>query len=426
MNNSTETHGVWTVTAPSHPTLFPVAGEHKTDVAVIGGGYTGLSAALHLAEAGTDVTLLEAKSIGYGGSGRNVGLVNAGLWLKPDEVVEKMGHEYGERVLEVLGASPALVFEMIDKYKIDCDDNRDGTLHCAHSPAGYKVLRQREEQWQRRGAPVELLSREKASPLIGSEAFHGALLDKRAGQIQPLAYAYGLADAATSAGAKLFVNSPVTSFKRNGDTWQLKTPGGTISAKWVIVATQGYPDHAFKNQKNSMVPFNYFQFSTPPLPESVRKTILPGGQPAWDTNLILSSYKLDRDGRLIVGSVGQARSGAYNLHKNWTLRSLKKVFPQIGPIELEHAWDGIIRMTTDNIPRFHVFDKGMITVTSYNGRGIGPGTMFGKLLAEYTRTESAECIPLPLTTQEDISSRILRGLYYEVGARLYHFAQRRF
>ncbi|MCD6474730.1 MAG: FAD-binding oxidoreductase [Anaerolineaceae bacterium] len=425
MNNSTETHGVWTVTAPPHPSLFPVEGERKTDVAVIGGGYTGLSAALHLAEAGTNVTLLEAKSIGYGGSGRNVGLVNAGLWLKPDEVVEKMGSEYGERVLDVLGSSPDLVFELINKHGIECDAIRKGTLHCAHSPAGYKVLGQREEQWQRRNAPVTLLSREEAAPMIGSEAFHGALLDKRAGQMQPLAYAYGLAEAAKKAGAKMYVNSPVTSFKRNGDVWQLKTPGGVVSAKWVILATQGYPDFAFKDQKNSMVPFNYFQFSTPPLPESVRKTILSGGQPAWDTNLILSSYKLDRDGRLIVGSVGQARNGAHSLHKNWTLRTVKKVFPQIGTIELEHAWDGIIRMTTDNIPKFHVFDKGMITVTSYNGRGIGPGTMFGKLLAEYTQTESPECIPLPITQQEDISSRLVRGLYYEAGARFYHFAQRR-
>ncbi|MCF6266969.1 MAG: FAD-binding oxidoreductase [Desulfuromusa sp.] len=426
MNNSTETHGVWTVTAPPHPALLPLEGECKTDVAVIGGGYTGLSATLHLAEAGTNVTLLEAKSIGYGGSGRNVGLVNAGLWLKPDEVVEIMGSEYGERVLDVLGSSPDLVFELINKHKIECDPIREGTLHCAHSPAGYKVLRQREEQWQRRNAPVTLLSREKAAPMIGSDSFHGALLDKRAGQIQPLAYAYGLADAGKKAGAKLYVNSPITTFKKDGDTWRLKTPDGVVLAKTVILATQGYPDYAFKNQKNSMVPFNYFQFSTLPLPESVRKTILPGGHAAWDTNLILSSYKLDRDGRLIVGSVGQARNGAYNLHKNWTLRSIKKVFPQVGSIELEHAWDGIIRMTTDNIPRFHILDKGMITVTSYNGRGIGPGTMFGKLLAEYTQSESLTCIPLPLTSQEDISSRILRGLYYEVGARLYHFAQRRF
>ncbi len=426
MNNSTATHGLWTVTAPPHPALLPIEGEHKTDVAVIGGGYTGLSAALHLAEAGTDVTLLEAKSIGYGGSGRNVGLVNAGLWLKPDEVVDKMGSEYGERLMEVLGASPDLVFEMIDKYEIECDSSRKGTLHCADSPAGLKALQQREEQWKRRNAPVTLLSRDVAAPMIGSDVFYGALLDKRAGQIQPLAYAYGLANASSKAGAKLYVNSPVMSCKRNGDVWRLKTPGGSIEAKWVILATQGYPDYAFKDQKHSMVPFNYFQFATPPLPEAIRKTILPGGQPAWDTNLILSSYKLDRDGRLIVGSVGQARNGAYNLHKNWALRSVKKVFPQVGPIELEHAWDGIIRMTTDSIPKFHVFDKGMITVTSYNGRGIGPGTLFGKLLAEYTQTESAEDIPLPITQQEDISTRVVRGLYYEVGARLYHFAQRRF
>ncbi|MFK5926289.1 MAG: FAD-binding oxidoreductase [Desulfuromusa sp.] len=425
MNNSTKTHGVWTVTAPPHPALFPIKGEHKLDVAVIGGGYTGLSAALHLAESGTNVTLLEAKSIGYGGSGRNVGLVNAGLWLKPDEIIEKMGSEYGEQVLDVLGASPDLVFELINKHEIQCDAIRKGTLHCADSLAGYKVLRQREEQWQRRNAPVTLLSKDVAAPMIGSDVFHGALLDKRAGQIQPLSYAYGLATAAQKAGAKLYVNSPVTSCKRNGDTWQLKTPGGIVAAKWVILATQGYPDYAFKDQKNSMVPFNYFQFATPPLPETIRKTILSGGQPAWDTNLILSSYKLDRDGRLIVGSVGQARHGAYNLHKKWTLRSVKKVFPQIGHIELEHAWDGIIRMTTDNIPKFHILDKGFVTITSYNGRGIGPGTVFGKLLAEYTQTESSENIPLPVTEQEDISTRLLRGLYYEIGARMYHFIQRR-
>lgn len=425
MNNSTATHGVWTVTAPPHPALLPIEGEQKTDVAVIGGGYTGLSAALHLAEAGTDVTLLEAKSIGYGGSGRNVGLVNAGLWLKPDEVVDAMGSEYGEKVLDVLGASPDLVFELIDKYKIKCDAVRKGTLHCAHSPSGYKALRQREEQWQRRNAPVTLLSREKAAPMIGSQAFYGALLDKRAGQIQPLAYAYGLAQAAMKAGAKLYVNSPVTSFSKNGEIFQLKTPGGVVTAKKVILATQAYPERVFKDQKRSMVPFNYFQFATPPLPESVRKTILPEGLPAWDTNLILSSYKLDRDGRLIIGSVGQARNGAYHLHRNWTLRSIKKVFPQVGPIELEYSWDGIIRMTTDNIPRFHILNEGMITVTSYNGRGIGPGTMFGKLLAEYIQTESPDCIPLPLTQQEDISSRLVRGLYYEVGARIYHFGQRR-
>lgn len=424
MNNSTESHGLWTVTAPPHPELYPVDGEYKTDVAVIGGGYTGLSAALHLAEAGVDVTLLEAKSIGYGGAGRNVGLVNAGLWLMPDEVVKIMGPEYGDPLIDTLGASPDLVFELIKKHDIQCEAVREGTLHCAHSPAGYKALQQREEQWQRRNAPVTLLSREKAEPMVGSKAFHGALWDKRAGRLQPLAYAYGLAHAATKSGAKLHVNSPVTAYKRNGDTWRLETPGGVVFAKKVILATQGYPDYAFKDQKKSMVPFNFFQFATPPLPESVRKTILPGGQPAWDTNLILSSYVIDKSGRLIVGSVGQARNGANYIHKNWVLRSIKKVFPQIGSVELEYAWDGIIRMTTDNIPKFHVLDKGLFTITSYNGRGIGPGTVFGKLLAEYAQTESPKNIPLPVTPQQNIATRHLRGLFYETGSRAYHSLHR--
>ncbi len=425
MNNSTKTHGLWTVTAPPHPALFPVAGEYKTDVAVIGGGYTGLSAALHLAEDGVDVTLLEAKSIGYGGAGRNVGLVNAGLWLFPDDVVKIIGSEHGEKIIEILGKSPDLVFDLINKHNIECEAVREGTLHCAHSKAGYKALQMREEQWQKRNAPVTLLSREKAAPMIGTNSYHGALWDKRAGRLQPLSYAYGLAEAAVKAGAKLNVNSPVTSYKREGDHWRLKTPGGEIVAKKVILATQGYPDHAFKDQKKSMIPFNYFQFSTPPLPPAVRETILPGGQPAWDTALVLSSYVIDASGRLVVGSVGQVRNGGYKLHRKWVLRSIKKMFPQIGPIEPEYAWDGIIRMTNDNVPGFHIIDKDMFTVTSYNGRGIGPGTVFGKMLAKYAQTERPEEIPLPLTKQKDIASRHLRALYFETGGRVYHTLQRR-
>lgn len=425
MYNTTTSHGLWSITAPSQPDFPTLQEDVKVDVAVVGGGYTGLSAALHLAEAGTQVGLVEAKDIGYGGSGRNVGLVNAGLWLMPDEVVQIMGKEYGERILQELGTSPELVFELINKHGIECEAVRRGTLHCAHSSSGYEALKQREAQWSQRGAPVFLLDREKAAPMIGSKAFYGALLDKRAGRVQPLAYAYGLSRAAQVAGAKIFIDSPVTSYKHDGGYWKLNTPHGCLQAKKVIVAVQGYPLEGFSEQSRSMIPFNFFQFSTPPLPERIRKTILPDGQPAWDTNLVLSSYRLDNDGRLIIGSVGQARNGAYGLHKKWTLRTIRRVFPQIGPVELEYAWDGVIRMTTDNVPKFYDLGKGMVTVTSYNGRGIGPGTKFGKLLAEYIQTEDPQKIPIPMTKHGDLATRGLRGMYFEVGARLYHFIQRR-
>ncbi|MGD8847875.1 MAG: FAD-dependent oxidoreductase, partial [Desulfobacteraceae bacterium] len=258
-------HGLWAATAPQAPKLSALETEHKAEVAIVGGGYTGLSAALHLAEAGTDVVLLEAAEIGFGGAGRNVGFVNAGLWLMPDEVVRIVGQPHGERLVDVLGASPDLVFELIEKHGIECEAVRKGTLHCAHSPGGFRELRQREAQWKRRGAPVTLLSRQEAAPRIGSHSFYGALFDQRAGVIQPLAYAYGLAEAAKRAGARLHVDSPVTELKRESNHWRLTTPGGHVSAQAVILATLGYPEFAFNNRKKELIPFNYFQFATSPL-----------------------------------------------------------------------------------------------------------------------------------------------------------------
>lgn len=425
MPSKSLSHGLWSDTAPPAPKFSPVEGDHNAEVAVIGGGYTGLSAALHLAEAGRDTILLEAREIGFGGAGRNVGLVNAGLWLMPDEVVRIMGQIYGERLIEMLGASPDMVFGLIEKHGIQCEAVRKGTLHCAHSPGGFRALQMREAQWKRRGAPVTLLSREEAVPKIGSDSFYGALLDQRAGTIQPLAYAYGLAEVAKCAGARLYEDSPVAALKRESDLWRLTTPTGNVSAKAVILATHGYPESAFKHREKELIPFNFFQFASSPLAENVRKTILPGGEGAWDTNLILSSFRLDRSGRLIVGSVGQVENRGYSLHKNWARRTIRKIFPQVGPISLEYAWNGRIAMTVDHIPRFHMLDEHLVSVSSYNGRGIGPGTVFGKLLAELVLGASPDTIPLPVSKPKHILTRRLRGLFYEAGARIYHLIQRR-
>ena len=425
MGNKNITHGLWAVTAPSKPQLSSIQGDHKTDIAIIGGGYTGLSAALHLAKMGKESILLEAEDIGYGGAGRNVGLVNAGLWLMPEDVLKLAGPEYGEKLINILGASPDLVFKLIGEHGIECEALRNGTLHCADFKSGYKALQQREEQWLKRGAPVRLLERDEAASKTGSNSFYGALLDRRAGTIQPLAYAYGLANAALKTGAQLYNQSPVVGFEKNKDGWKLDTPTGTLAAKSVIIAVHGYADAAFKEYQKNIVPFNFFQFATPPLSKDVLETILPERQGAWDTNLILSSYRLDAAGRLIVGSVGMVEGFAYDLHENWVKRTISKTFPQVGDTQLEYGWHGRIAMTTNHIPRFHVLDKNMAMVTSFNGRGIGPGTVFGKLLAEYITGGSPEDIPLPVSKIDPISFRNLRGLFYEAGARLYHFVQRR-
>ncbi len=424
MNNNI-THGLWADTAPEPPALSSFQGDKKTDIAIIGGGYTGLSAALHLAEQGKESILLEAEDIGHGGAGRNVGLVNAGLWLMPDHLLKLAGPEYGEKLINILGDSPDLVYELIEKYGIECEALRNGTLHCADSKSGYKALQQREEQWLQRGAPVRLLGKDEAASKTGSNSFYGALLDKRAGTIQPLSYAYGLANAALKVGAQLYNHSPVRGFEKQKNGWKLTTPTGTLTTKAVIVALPAYPEHAFESFKKSVFWMNFFQFATQPLSKEILRTVLPGKQGAWDTNLILSSYRLDAAGRLIVGSVGTVDSFAYNLHENWVKRTISKTFPQVGDTSLEYGWHGRFAMNTNHIPRFHVLDKNMAMVTSYNGRGIGPGTVFGKLLAKYITGGSPEDIPLPVSKIDTIKTRYLRKHFFETGARLYHFIQRR-
>ncbi|MCG8566955.1 MAG: FAD-binding oxidoreductase [Desulfobacterales bacterium] len=425
MVQSDMTHGLWAATAKGKPQLDVLKGDHKTEIAIIGGGYTGLSAALHLAKAGKDAILLEASDVGFGGSGRNVGLVNAGLWLMPEDVVRLVGAEHGNTLIDVLGKSPDLVYGIVDEYDIECEAWRYGTLHCADSRAGLKNLKQREEQWQKRGAPVRLLSRDEAARKMGTNTFLGALLDERAGTIQPLGYAYGLARAARQEGAQMYKESPVMGISKENGKYKLKTPGGTVTAEKVIVATLGYPMGAFDEHRKNLVPFNYFQFATKPLSKNVLETILPDRNGIWDTNLILTSYRLDAAGRLVIGSVGNIEGFAMGLNKAWAQRSIAHAFPQIGKVDFEFGWYGRIAMTEDHIPRFHVLDDNMTMVTCYNGRGIGPGSVFGKLLAQYMSGGSVADIPLPVSEVKGVSMQFLRGLFYEAGSRIYHFTQRR-
>jgi len=426
MLNNARSHGLWELTAPPAPETAELRGSIKVDTAIVGGGYTGLSAALHLAEGGANVALLEAVEIGFGGAGRNVGLVNAGMWVMPDVLADMLGGDYGERLLELLGDAPKLVFDLIERHRIECEVERAGTLHCAVGLNGLKELEARAAQWSRRGAPVELLDASDTEAKVGSQAYAGSLWDRRAGTIQPLAYARGLAGAALNAGAKIFTRSAVTSAGRIERKWKLQTAAGHVIADRVIVATDAYATGPWSEVRTEQIHLPYFNFATEPLSANIRASILPERQGAWDTNEVLSSFRFDRAGRLVFGSFGALRGTGAAVHRSWAKRALKKLFPQIGEVRFEADWYGLIGMTDDHLPRFHKLAENVTGFSGYNGRGIAPGTTFGRLLALHALGQLDEKdLPLPASAPTKPSFRSAKAAYYEVGSQLLHLIEAR-
>ncbi len=411
---------LWAETAPLPVATAPLEGEIETDVLVVGGGYTGLSCALHLAQQGADAVVVEAEQIGFGGSGRNVGLVNAGLWLPPDEVENRMGKCDGEKLNAVLGYSPDLVFSLIKRYEIDCEAIRKGTLHLGHSGAGVRELENRCRQWQRRGAPVSLLNSTETCEKTGTTYYQAALIDKRAGTINPLAYARGLAKAAVAEGARVFTGTAALSFRRIGQYWQIETPMGSVRARALILATNAYSDDLLTGMQRTFTPIYFFQFATRKLNTEQARGILPEKQGAWDTQRVMAAMRMDTGNRLIIGSIGKLPSGSARFHRYWANRMLDRLFPDLGDIEFEFKWHGRIGFTPDHLPKIHEPMPELLTVTGYNGRGIGPGTVFGKALADYILLDDVSVLPLPLSEPGTVSCRFIRESSYELAARAYH------
>ncbi|PYG29578.1 NAD(P)/FAD-dependent oxidoreductase [Pelagimonas varians] len=416
---------LWFNTCQESEDTKPLTENAKADLVIIGGGYTGLSAALEAAQGGASVRVLEAESIGFGGSGRNVGLSNAGLWLPPDEINATIGLAAGERLSRILAQAPDKVFDLIARHEIACEPVRNGTLHCAHAPTGLSDLQNRFRQQTARGAPVQLLSREEAIARTGSDQVHGALFDPRAGTIQPLAYAVGLARAAQTFGAILHSKTPALDVKKAGALWTVQTPRGTVTAKKMIIAMNGYaiPIQGLKTPK--VIPVHYFQSATAPLSVEQAAQILPGKEGCWDTAMVMSSWRMDQDGRLIIGGMGQLGHIGQSAHLGWLKRKLTKMYPLLAEVTLQETWFGRIAMTEEYLPKTLLLDNSALINFGYSGRGIGPGTVFGTAMAQALLGGDLSVMPRAPIAQHNIAFAGVRQAYYEAGATLTHLVKDR-
>jgi glycine/D-amino acid oxidase-like deaminating enzyme len=371
-------------------------GEFAVDLAIVGGGFSGLSTALHAAAKGVSVVVLEAGFIAWGATGRNAGFIVPNFArMDPVDIIAHLGPERGERLIDFAAGSADLVFDLIKRHRIDCDAQQNGWIQPAHSPAALEKLKSRAGQWAARGRPAVTLNRQEVEALTGARGYAGGWMDRSGGLLNPVAYARGLADAAENAGARIFENSRVTSIDRASGGWAVKTATGSVSAAKVLIATNAYGGALFETLRRTYFPLKVFQIATAPLPRDIRARLLPEGQGVGDTRRNLFTFRFDADNRLISGGMHILGAGADARVPQAIWRRLARLLdiPDLPP--LAYGWSGIAAVEPDFLPRLVDLGPDMIAGFACNARGIAMTTAMGKVLADWAQGTDPRDLPLP-------------------------------
>ena len=389
--------------------------EHTADVAIIGGGMMGASAALHLAERGISVVLLEKHSVAYGASGRNAGVV-APMFARgdPDDVAARLGKDAGGRLNNFIAGAGDLVFDLVRRHGIDCDAEQTGFLQPAHAKAALPGLEKRFEQWQRHGKKVELLDKVQTEAITGTDKFPGALMDLSGGQINPAKFTYGLIAAAEKAGALVHENTQALNMRRTSRGWRILTPQGNLTAGKVLLATNAMVDGIWPILRKTFLPLTVTQLATKPLDAATARRILPGRQAATDTSGQPFSFRLDAENRLISAAVGIWPFGEKDRLSPGIRRRLAKMLNLDQVPEEELIWEGTAALTSDFLPRLHPLETGLYAAIGCNGRGIAVTTALGPHLAGLLAGDDA-ALPVDICDMEKVRGYFLA----QHGPRLY-------
>ncbi len=366
-------------TPPLEP-FDPLQGSVTADVAVVGAGYTGLSAALHLAQAGRDVVLLDAHRVGFGASGRNGGQLGSGQRRDQQELERMVGHDAARKLWHLGQDAKALVASLVTEHGIDCH-LKLGLAWAASSDAETRALRDYAAHMNKAyDYPLEALDAAGLSALCPSPSYRGGLFDPEAGHLHPLAFALGLGRAAASTGVRIFERSEVTSLE-TGLRMRLKTAHGEVQADHVVLATNGYSQDLSPNVAARVMPINNFIAATEPLGARAHE-VLTQDIAVADDRFVVNYFRLSHDGRLLFGG-GESYGQRFPRDIDATVRKpLSQIFPHLSDTAFDYVWGGTLGITMNRLPYVARVAPNVLSASGYSGHGVGMATLSGKLMAQ--------------------------------------------
>ena len=382
MQNEPHVNSWYAATANTELDLPPLEGRSQCDVCVIGGGYTGLSTALHLRQRGYRVTLLEANRIGWGASGRNGGHVATGQRVDQETLEKLVGLERARQLWQLGLEAVDLVCRLINEHGIDCE-LKQGNLHVASKHADIAALPGEVEHLRKVYGydGIRYIDRAELAGMTSARGFGGATLDSGARHLHPLNFALGLARAALDAGAQLHESSRVLSY-REGDKVLVKTARGEVEADYLVLGCNGYLDKLEPRAAGRIMPINNYMLATEPLPEDLARRLIRDDTSMSDSQFVINYWKLSADNRLLFGG-GESYTRRFPADiKGFVRKYMLRIYPELADTRIDYGWGGTLAITLKRMPDFGRLGPNVFYAHGFSGHGVPTATQAGELLAE--------------------------------------------